>query len=285
MTSALRAATSADLETLVRLAVSFRDARSESAPGADDYRHAYARLLTDGASEFLLAEDADGAPVGFLLGRYRPDAEGDGLACEIEDLFVASHARRRGVGRALVSAATERAAARGAVKLGLTTSEGNEPALALYRTLGLRAEGARFGGARRLWLERRLDASLAADAAPAVLAIDHVQLAMPPGGESRARAFYGDVLGFAEEAKPGDLAARGGCWFARGALRVHLGVETAFRPARKAHPAFRVSGLAAILERCRAADVPASPLEERDRERRAYVEDPFGNRIELVEPR
>jgi catechol 2,3-dioxygenase-like lactoylglutathione lyase family enzyme len=111
-----------------------------------------------------------------------------------------------------------------------------------------------------------------------IVAIDHVQLAMPPGGEARARAFYGDVLGLSEVAKPARLAARGGCWFERGAVRVHLGVEPGFRPARKAHPAFRVADLPAVVARCLEAGFAA----EADGEQRAYVDDPFGNRIELV---
>ena len=67
---------------------------------------------------------------------------------------------------------------------------------------------------------------------------------MPPGGEDVARGFYRDLLGLSEEAKPTELAARGGCWFRSGAVRVHLGVEADFRPARKAHPALRVLGFA-----------------------------------------
>ena len=80
-----------------------------------------------------------------------------------------------------------------------------------------------------------------------VEAIDHVQLAMPPGGEAAARAFYAGILGIPERAKPPHLARRGGCWFERGALKVHLGVEADFRPARKAHPAFIVRDLAALV--------------------------------------
>ena len=76
--------------------------------------------------------------------------------------------------------------------------------------------------------------------------IDHVQLAMPPGGEPAAVAFYEGVLGIPQVPKPAELAVRGGCWFERGALRVHLGVEPEFVPARKAHPAFAVVDLAAI---------------------------------------
>jgi catechol 2,3-dioxygenase-like lactoylglutathione lyase family enzyme len=40
--------------------------------------------------------------------------------------------------------------------------------------------------------------------------LDHVQVAMPPGEEERARDFYGGVLGLREIAKPANLAARGG---------------------------------------------------------------------------
>ncbi|RIL00846.1 MAG: glyoxalase [Proteobacteria bacterium] len=108
---------------------------------------------------------------------------------------------------------------------------------------------------------------------------------MPPGGEPRARAFYVEALGLREVAKPADLAARGGCWFERGGVRVHLGVEPDFRAARKAHPAFAVQDLDALLARCRACGAETSGVDAAVRagERRAYVDDPFGNRIELVE--
>ncbi len=116
-----------------------------------------------------------------------------------------------------------------------------------------------------------------------VLSLHHVQLAMPAGEEDRARAFYGSVLGLTEEPKPASLAARGGVWFESGSLRLHLGVEADFRPARKAHPALLVVGLAALAERCRAAGFPPVtdvPLPGFDR---VHVFDPFGNRLELLE--
>jgi catechol 2,3-dioxygenase-like lactoylglutathione lyase family enzyme len=115
-------------------------------------------------------------------------------------------------------------------------------------------------------------------------AIDHVQLAMPPGEEDRARAFYAGLLGVPEVPKPPDLAKRGGVWFERQTLKIHLGVEANFRPAKKAHPGLRVHGLNGLLERCKAAGVTVTDVEERDDGRHAYVDDPFGNRIELVEP-
>jgi catechol 2,3-dioxygenase-like lactoylglutathione lyase family enzyme len=115
--------------------------------------------------------------------------------------------------------------------------------------------------------------------------IDHVQLAMPAGREDEARAFYQDVLGIPEVAKPPHLAVRGGCWFERRPLKVHLGVEQEFVPARKAHPAFVVEGLrelAAGLQRAGYHVSRDQPLEGYDR---LYVDDPFGNRIELMEPK
>lgn len=116
-----------------------------------------------------------------------------------------------------------------------------------------------------------------------IVAIDHVQLAMPAGGEPAARSFYTDVLGLPEVAKPPQLAKRGGCWFENAAIKIHLGVENDFRPAHKAHPALLVSALADLIERCRRAGcsiVADEPLAGRAR---AYVSDPFGNRIELIE--
>jgi hypothetical protein len=68
--------------------------------------------------------------------------------------------------------------------------------------------------------------------------LDHILLAMPAGRESEARKFYQGILGIPEATKPSELAARGGCWFEDGELKVHLGVEKNFAPARKAHPAF-----------------------------------------------
>jgi catechol 2,3-dioxygenase-like lactoylglutathione lyase family enzyme len=113
--------------------------------------------------------------------------------------------------------------------------------------------------------------------------LDHVLLAMPPGKESDARKFYRDIFGIPEAEKPPELAARGGCWFEDGELKVHLGVEKNFAPARKAHPAFIVDdlvGLTAVLTNAGYAIAHDKPLEGYDR---IFVDDPFGNRIELME--
>jgi catechol 2,3-dioxygenase-like lactoylglutathione lyase family enzyme len=115
-----------------------------------------------------------------------------------------------------------------------------------------------------------------------IVRLDHVQLAMPAGREDEAEAFYAGLLGFTRVPKPEPLAARGGCWFALGATAVHLGVEEDFRPAHKAHPAFVVQGLPALVAALEAAGVAVRPNPDAEPGRGAYVDDPFGNRIELL---
>jgi catechol 2,3-dioxygenase-like lactoylglutathione lyase family enzyme len=117
-----------------------------------------------------------------------------------------------------------------------------------------------------------------------VVALDHLQLAMPRGREAEARAFYAGILGLSEIMKPANLVGRGGVWFALGSQQLHLGVEGDFRPAKKAHPAFLVRdirGLRARLEQQGYAPYEDEPLTGYER---FYVADPFGNRLELMEP-
>ena len=116
-----------------------------------------------------------------------------------------------------------------------------------------------------------------------VYAIDHVQLAMPKNGEAVGRQFYSGLLGLEELAKPANLAARGGLWFSCGALQLHLGVDTDFRAAKKAHPALRVRNLpelrAALEGAGYAIKLDPEPIAGVDR---FFTEDPFGNRIEFI---
>ena len=116
-----------------------------------------------------------------------------------------------------------------------------------------------------------------------VYGLDHVQLAMPRGEEDRARTFYRDVLGLTVVPKPENLAKRGGVWFQGGSLQLHLGVEDDFRPARKAHPALLVEGLEELAAVCEASGYEITYDEQLAGYYRAYVADPFGNRIELME--
>ncbi|WP_433927570.1 VOC family protein [Sorangium cellulosum] len=113
--------------------------------------------------------------------------------------------------------------------------------------------------------------------------IDHVQLAMPPGQEPRAAAFYRDVLGMEEVPKPEPLASRGGAWFRAGTVVVHLGVERDFQPARKAHPGLVVNGIDDLAAALRAAGHDVRWSDELPEVRRFHTDDPFGNRIEIIE--
>ena len=117
-----------------------------------------------------------------------------------------------------------------------------------------------------------------------VLGLDHVQLAAPPGCETDARRFYGELIGLAELAKPEPLKARDGVWFALGAQQLHIGVEQPFLPARKAHPALRVApgGLDALAARLAAAGADVVWDDALPGVRRFYTRDPWGNRVELL---
>ncbi|MFI2298702.1 VOC family protein [Actinacidiphila glaucinigra] len=116
-----------------------------------------------------------------------------------------------------------------------------------------------------------------------ITALDHVQLAAPPGSEEILRAFYAGVLGMSEVPKPPVLAARGGCWFATGPVQLHIGVE-AVRPARKAHPGLRVAGIEAYAERLESRGAAVVWDGDLPGHRRFYTDDPFGNRLEFLEP-
>lgn len=116
-----------------------------------------------------------------------------------------------------------------------------------------------------------------------IVGIDHVQLAMPRGGEAEAVRFYAGLLGLHEVPKPAPLQARGGCWFRQDDVWVHLGVDDDFRPARRAHPALTVGDLAALVARLADAGVEVRTGEQVDGVLQRYCDDPFGNRIELVD--
>ena len=117
-----------------------------------------------------------------------------------------------------------------------------------------------------------------------IRAIHHVQLAMPPGREAEAEAFYAGHLGVPRVRKPSHLELRGGCWFRSDTVEIHLGIDDQFVPAHKAHPALLVDDLAGLRDRLSAAGMPIlldEPLPGYDR---FYTSDPFGNRIEILSP-
>lgn len=117
-----------------------------------------------------------------------------------------------------------------------------------------------------------------------VIGLHHVQLAIPAGSEDACRRFWGDVLGMTEVAKPDALVGRGGCWFRSGEFELHLGVEAEFSPARKAHPGILVDGLADLAAGLEAAGVGITWDEALPGYDRFHTYDPFGNRLEFLQP-
>lgn len=115
-----------------------------------------------------------------------------------------------------------------------------------------------------------------------IVGLHHVQLAMPSGEEEAAIHFYEHLLGIPRVSKPTNLESRGGCWFESDAVRIHLGVESDFRPAQKAHPALLVVGLGSLRSRLANAGVPIADDQSLPGYDRFYVSDPFGNRIEFL---
>lgn len=116
-----------------------------------------------------------------------------------------------------------------------------------------------------------------------IMQLHHVQLAMPEGQEDLAVRFYSILLGLEVEQKPDTLAKRGGVWFRQGEVRVHLGVEKPFSPAKKAHPAFLCDDLDELAQALEAAMLPVQWDEKLSGFRRFYTADPFGNRIEFLQ--
>jgi len=116
-----------------------------------------------------------------------------------------------------------------------------------------------------------------------IIALDHVQMTMPAGQEEAARAFFINLLGFTEVEKPASLQGRGGAWFTAGAVNLHVGVEEPFTPSKKGHPAFLLDNLQETVDRLAAAGAVLKDDKPLPGYIRKFTEDPFGNRIELMQ--
>jgi catechol 2,3-dioxygenase-like lactoylglutathione lyase family enzyme len=114
--------------------------------------------------------------------------------------------------------------------------------------------------------------------------LHHVQLAIPPDAEDEARRFYGELPWMQELQKPPVLAARVGCWFRAGGWEVHLGVESPFQAARKAHLGVLVQGIDSLAEKLSGDGVEVDWDDNFPGHRRFYAHDPYGNRLEFPEP-
>jgi len=113
--------------------------------------------------------------------------------------------------------------------------------------------------------------------------IDHILLAAPEGCEQAAKEFYSDILCMEEIEKPETLKKRGGVWFQFGGYQLHIGVETPFVPAKKAHPAFEVENIVELKEHLLTKGIEVIDDDARTDVKRFFVFDPFGNRLEFLE--
>lgn len=113
--------------------------------------------------------------------------------------------------------------------------------------------------------------------------IDHIQLAAPKGCEAASREFYGTILGLREIEKPAPLRGRGGCRFRCGGQQLHIGVESDFRAAKKAHPAFAVADLEKLRAILQSHNIKIADDDSLPGTRRFFAADPFGNRLEFLE--
>ena len=118
-----------------------------------------------------------------------------------------------------------------------------------------------------------------------ITGLHHVQITIPPGAEKDARAFYCDVLALPEVRKPDSLAVRGGFWLQAGDRAVHVGVEEGVDRSRtKAHIAYAVSNLAYWRKRLQAHDIEILESVPIPGHARFEFRDPFGNRVEMIQP-
>jgi RimJ/RimL family protein N-acetyltransferase/catechol 2,3-dioxygenase-like lactoylglutathione lyase family enzyme len=243
-----------------------------------------------GYGPWAAIDRASGRLLGHLGLRHLPELEG---ATEIL-YMLDDRAWGKGIATEGATAARDFAFARLALPRVMAMAlPGNIGSVRVMEHIGLRYDGMveafgvtgiRFAMTRGEWEQGPAAASSGATAAT-LAALDHIQIAIPAGSEDLSRAFYIGLLGMAEVAKPKPLQARGGLWLRSGPISLHLGVEADFRPARKAHPAFRVRDLDSLATRLAAAGREVIWDDTPPGTRRFFTSDPVGNRIELIGPR
>lgn len=145
-----------EAETAAALLIAFRDHNGSDWPSDNAFYAGVERLLEDPDTEFLLASvDDDSPPAGVVQLRFRFGIWKAATDAWLEDLYVRPHARRRGLGDALVTLAVERAAERGARRIELDCNEDNAAALTLYERHGF-SPRSKGGPGRDLFLGRAI---------------------------------------------------------------------------------------------------------------------------------
>lgn len=118
-----------------------------------------------------------------------------------------------------------------------------------------------------------------------ITGLHHAQITIPEGREDEARAFYCDLLELPEIPKPESLRGRGGFWVQVGSMTLHIGTEPGVdRHATKAHLAYQVLDIEhwrSLIEGQNISIVDGIPIPGF---KRFEFRDPFGNRIEMIQP-
>ncbi len=113
----------------------------------------------------------------------------------------------------------------------------------------------------------------------------HVQVTVPSDAESAARKFYCQILGLEEFDTPDSLKSRGGFWLLLGDQELHVSLEDGFdRTTTKAHVAYQVESLEAWRQKLTQAGIKIGESVPIPGYRRFECRDPFGNRMEFIEP-
>jgi GNAT superfamily N-acetyltransferase len=151
--SRVRVAGVEEAASIGRLLDRFNREFDEPTPGPASLTERIARLLCEGETVVLAAEEG---PAGIAVLRFRPAIWSEGLECYLAELYVVPERRREGLGRGLMEAALELARARGADSMDLGSEEGDRAAHALYESLGFSNRGGRPDGELSFFFEREL---------------------------------------------------------------------------------------------------------------------------------
>ena len=118
-----------------------------------------------------------------------------------------------------------------------------------------------------------------------IFRIHHAQITVAASDLEAARSFYCNVLGMKEIPKPSSLQGRGGLWLAAGQHQLHIGIEeNVNRSTTRAHIAYEVRNLTQWQKHLQQTGVKVVDSVPVPGFTRFEFRDPFGNRVELIEP-
>jgi GNAT superfamily N-acetyltransferase len=149
---AIRSAAPGDLAALTALLAELFRLEADFSPDAVKQAAGLMLLLkTDGA--LVMVAESDGQVIGLCTVQTLISTVEGGPVGLLEDMLVARHCRRQGIGQALLQAALEWAADRGLTRLQLLAEADNRSALEFYSKCGWKKTG--LIGLRKM-LRRRL---------------------------------------------------------------------------------------------------------------------------------